>query len=140
MDLISGIAAASQAISLVKDLRELEGDYNEAQLKAKLSEIYSSLADVKMALADAQVANSELSQQIEKLEKAMRRKADLIEVRDLQYEKNDAGEAVGRPFCSVCLEEGIFMKVTQDSDRSRDDCRCPRCKAIYSHAYRDGGR
>jgi hypothetical protein len=53
MDLIQGLAAASAAIGIAKDLREIDRSVDEASYKLKIAELISALADTKIALADA---------------------------------------------------------------------------------------
>jgi hypothetical protein len=74
MDMISGIAAASQAVGLVKELKEIDPGVDEASFKLKIAELVEILADTKIALSDAKTALSEKDIEIrsllEKLEEA----------------------------------------------------------------------
>lgn len=67
MDLVAGLSAASTAIGIAKDLREIDRGVDEATYKLKLAELASALADTKLALADAKTKISDLSSEIAKL-------------------------------------------------------------------------
>ena len=67
MDLVSGLSAASTALGIVKELRELDRGVDEAEFKLKLAELTSALADTKMSLADANGKISELSAEVDRL-------------------------------------------------------------------------
>lgn len=71
MDLMATLALASQTVKVVKDLRDLERDFDAASYKAKMAELYGNLADIKMALSDANELLHEKDAEIKKL------KADL---------------------------------------------------------------
>ncbi len=53
MDIISGIAAATQAMNLVKEIRSIDRSVDEATFKLKLAELTEALADTKIALSEA---------------------------------------------------------------------------------------
>jgi len=67
MDLITGLSAVSQALGLVKDLREIDRGVDEASFKLKLAEIGSALADAKIALADAKERIAGLESELDTL-------------------------------------------------------------------------
>jgi chromosome segregation ATPase len=68
MDIITGLAAAAQALDITKKLRDLSADLDTATYRAQIAELYSNLADVKMALSDAREAIHDRDQRIRKLE------------------------------------------------------------------------
>src|SRR5687767_12000892 len=53
MDVLTGIAALSQAINIAKFIRETEKDLQGAEIKSRMVELYEKLSDAKMALVDA---------------------------------------------------------------------------------------
>lgn len=53
MDIATGLAAATAALTTVKQLAELDKALSQAELKLKMASLYSDLADVRMALTDA---------------------------------------------------------------------------------------
>ncbi|WP_243612680.1 hypothetical protein [Shimia aestuarii] len=60
MDLGSGLSAASTAIGIVRELREIDRSVDEAAYKLKLAELTEALADAKLALTDAKVKVADL--------------------------------------------------------------------------------
>jgi hypothetical protein len=60
MDIATGLAAASAALSTVKQLAELDKALSQAELKMKMASLYSDLADVRMALTDAKAVIADL--------------------------------------------------------------------------------
>ena len=60
MDFMSGLSAASTAISIAKDLREIDRSVDEASYKLKLADLTAALADTKLALTEARQKMSEL--------------------------------------------------------------------------------
>ena len=53
MDFAGAMASAASALTIVKQLNDVDRSLSEGELKAKIASLYVSLADVKMALADA---------------------------------------------------------------------------------------
>ncbi|MBZ9710475.1 hypothetical protein LB543_27635 [Mesorhizobium sp. ESP7-2] len=68
MDIAAALSLLSQAIGVVKDLRDIDKGFDKAALKAQMADLYGSLADVKIALSDAQITIHDREQQIKKLE------------------------------------------------------------------------
>ena len=56
MDFGAALASAAQALKTAKQLREIDGEMDVAELKAKMADLYINVAEVRMALADAQEA------------------------------------------------------------------------------------
>lgn len=65
MDLLSGLSAASTAIGIAKDLREIDRSVDEAGFKLKLAELTSALADTKLALTDAKEIIARLESELD---------------------------------------------------------------------------
>lgn len=59
MDLLTGLSAASQALNIVKELREIDKNVDEATFKLKIADLMIALADTKEALANAKKSMSE---------------------------------------------------------------------------------
>ncbi|WP_187430277.1 hypothetical protein ROLI_007780 [Roseobacter fucihabitans] len=60
MNVVEGLTAASLALGLVKDLRDIDRSVDEAEYKLKIAEIIKALADAKIALSDAKMKISNL--------------------------------------------------------------------------------
>ena len=67
MDIVGGLSAASLALGLVKDLRDIDRSVDEATFKLKISELTFALADTQIALSDAKLKLNETTQQIQTL-------------------------------------------------------------------------
>ena len=133
MDISSGLAAAGQALTLVKGLIEVNAQLDKAELKARLAEIYTSLADTKIALADAQTALAAKDAEIARLATREREKPQTVSYRGYIFGLNEDGTPIGRPYCPVCEQSGKLIQLVRAT--SRHDL-CPSCKAPYSdHPY-----
>lgn len=53
MDIMTGLATASQAIKLANDLRGNGKAMDAAEFKLKIADLTVALSDIKMALSDA---------------------------------------------------------------------------------------
>jgi hypothetical protein len=71
MDLMSGLAALSSAISIAKDLREIGRTYDEATFKLRMSELQIALADAKVALSDAKIGMAGQQDKIDELRRLL---------------------------------------------------------------------
>ena len=130
MDIESALAAMAQALKVTKELREINGEFDRAETKAKMADIYLSLADVKIALADAQVAIKTKDLEIQNLLEKMKSKAELVKFGGYTYEKNDTGKPTGSPYCPVCLDaDGTLIRPTNIMNVI---WKCPKCNASYS--------
>jgi hypothetical protein len=126
-----GAAAVTAALSLGKELLNVNKAYNDAEFKLKIAEITASLATVKMSLAEAQTLMIEKDQESAALKRSVAFKAELIEERGFKYRKNDKGEPTGYAFCQRCEEkESKFYQLTESNKAGRP-YTCPNCHADY---------
>ncbi|WP_296766233.1 hypothetical protein [Sediminimonas sp.] len=72
MDIASGLSAASTAINIAKDLRDIDRSVDEATFKLKIAELTKALADTEIALSEARTELSEKQVEINELEAALR--------------------------------------------------------------------
>lgn len=68
MDIATGLTLLAQAAGIVKDLRDIDKEFDSAVLKAQMADVYGTLADVKIALSDARESIHERDQKIRELE------------------------------------------------------------------------
>jgi chromosome segregation ATPase len=127
MDFAGAMASAASALTIVKQLNDVDRSLSEGELKAKIASLYVSLADVKMALADAQQEIQAKDHQIAELKKRATTAKPMIELNGFQYEEVD-GKANGLPFCPNCLLENIQIRPVT----SLTGFQCPKCKSHYS--------
>ncbi|WP_105426532.1 hypothetical protein [Neorhizobium tomejilense] len=131
VDIPGTLAVLSQAIGIVKDLREVEKGLSEGEIKARMAEMYSSLADVKMALADTQEELRAKDQEIDRLRSAFATKEKTVKERGFSLLTFEDGEPKGEPFCPVCEQKaGRYFHLSMMTGKFK----CPNCKAEYGDA------
>jgi hypothetical protein len=131
MDLISGISAASQALDLVKKLREIDADLKGAEAKLKLADLYGMLADVKIALADAQTELKAKDAEIAHLKEVNEGKLKTFMRNGYKFGIGDDGIPLPRAFCPACLANGQQIMI---SEGIGGHDLCPKCEGIYSES------
>ncbi len=136
MDIPGTITAITASITALKGLREINAEYDKAELKAQLADVMSSLADAKIALSEAQEVIAGQSKEISVLKTTFEKSAKLVEHRGYKYETNEKGQPKGEPFCPRCEQrDGFLMRLSQ-SKGAVTELQCPECKSIYSRIPR----
>lgn len=103
-DIFSGFSALKTAIDITKELRNATSAYSEAEMRLKLSDLYSALADTKTELADTQLEMIALRKKIEDLNEKLNASDDL-EFRDpVYFRKVEIEGKPNGPFCPNCYE------------------------------------
>ncbi|MEM7779111.1 MAG: hypothetical protein AAF697_01825 [Pseudomonadota bacterium] len=130
MDIAGGLSATSNAINIVKALKETDHALDSAVLKARLLEVLDQLIDVKSS-------QLELTERVRELEKENARLlttsddlADLVDKGGYLY-KQEGNGLIGWPACPSCLNKDrrvVFMV----QDRDYKSAKCPRCKSEFS--------
>ena len=138
MDIVGSISAVTAALGLVKELREIDAQFDKAEMKLKIAELTEALSDAKLGLVDVAQTLREKYEQIDKLKVSIQRREETVERNGYRYRKGDNGDPVGKPFCPVCLEEGNFI-LTVNSFEDGRPTKCPRCKANFGNVsgYRE---
>ncbi len=136
MDIPGTITAITASINALKGLREINAEYDKAELKAQLADVMSSLADAKIALSEAQELIANQSKGISALKASFEKSAQLVEYKGFKYEPNENNSPKGEPFCPRCEQrDGFLMRLSQ-SKGAVTDLQCPECKSIYSRIAR----
>ena len=132
MDIVSGIAAVTNGLSIAKALRSIEKTFDDATYKAKIAELIESLTDAKLALAEAKEEMANKNKEIARLKESFQLRANLVNDRgDYKYIVNDAGELLGYPMCPRCeVLDGRIVQLKQDGGLS--NARCPACSSKFS--------
>lgn len=126
MDIVGGIAAASQALGIAKALRSIEKDYDAATYKAQIVELIDSLSNAKLALIDARENATELEKEIERLRATFEAKGKLVKGEGgYSYFVGENGKALGFPVCPSCEADGRIIELKQDGPTETG--RCPTC-------------
>ena|SRR5687768_1919098 len=137
MDVMTALAAATQGLEVLRQLRDLDRSVNEAEWRSKIVEVQERLTDAKSALLEAKEAIAARDDEITRLKGALKRKEETIVVKGFPYQKGSDGTPRGRAFCSACIEKtGHFFRLSNVDHRYK----CPSCKADYGmrvHVYPD---
>ncbi len=132
MDIAGSISAVTAALGLVKELREIDAQFDKAEMKLKIAELTEALSDAKLGLVDVAQSLKEKDEQINKLKASIQRREETVERNGYHYRKGGNGGPVGKPFCPVCLEDGNFT-LTVDIYEAGRPTKCPRCKANFGN-------
>ncbi len=128
------ISTASHAIKLVNDLRGIDKELGQAELKLKIADVTTALADLKITLTEARGEAAEKDAEIARLKELQRRlKDDTVELYGYKYRKRKDGKegGAGNPFCDVCLQKsGLLIETSRMHEVGRP-LQCPNCKARY---------
>jgi hypothetical protein len=132
MDIMTGISAVAQALNVANWLRGIEKEFDAAEFKIKIADLYSALADAKVALADAKTEMDSKQAEIADLVAQFQVRADTVSSNGYKYERGPDGRPVGYPFCPVCESNGKMTRTTF-TGKVRGEVGCPRCKAVYRY-------
>jgi hypothetical protein len=128
VDIMTALATASQALKLAQDLRGIDKAMDAAEYKLKIADLTVALSDIKLALTDAKGELASKDAEIEKLTKALRRVADLVEYQGYKYDKTDDGKPKGAPYCPVCEQQkGMLIHIAKVLHAKQ----CPSCKGFF---------
>lgn len=130
MDITGAISGITAALGLVKELRDINAQFDQAELKLKIADITVSLADAKSSLVDADEQIRAKDDEIARLKEAFRRTEATVEKHGYRYRVGVDGQPKGLPFCTVCLEDGRFSLTVHSSKPGRPAV-CPRCKSDF---------
>lgn len=128
MDIISGLAAASQALEIAKQLREFDKSFQDAEYKLKIAELYTALSDTKMALADAREALQSKDATIADLKRVQAGKMRTVAYKGFNFGIDAKGEPIGRPYCNVCEQKtGLQVQISN----VHGVIYCSQCKTTH---------
>ncbi|HYI63822.1 MAG TPA: hypothetical protein VEW71_02940 [Allosphingosinicella sp.] len=132
MDILGGIAAATNALKIAGALKDIEKKYDAAELKSELAELLSALADTKSALVQARDEVRDRDEEIERLKSAFHDREELVVgPGDYKYRIDDSGKMVGYPFCPTCEStDGRVVQLKQDGGII--NAKCPVCGTRFS--------
>lgn len=71
MDIVGGLAAASQAISIARELREIDRSVDESVFKLKIADLQVALADAKVALSEAKLSLATKDEELAEISKKL---------------------------------------------------------------------
>lgn len=130
MDITSGLAAASNALSIADWLRNVGKNYDAAEYKLKIADLLCALADAKLALNQAKENELAHANEVARLKESFERKGTLVRARHHQYFSDAEGQPTGYPVCPSCLVSGVLVEtVPKGNFRSS---QCPACDKDFS--------
>ncbi|MBB2964751.1 hypothetical protein [Methylobacterium sp. R2-1] len=131
MDVMAGIAAASQALKMAREIREVSKDFENADLKSKIVALVETLSDAKLALIDAKEELQNAKSEAEELRTKLAFKTDRTVRRNgMYYEIYDDGQPSYLPFCPRCTETGKFITIVQEQNAHQ--AKCPNCSTQFA--------
>jgi hypothetical protein len=132
MDLPATISAVGAALGVVKELKAIENQFDQALLKLKIAELTSALADAKLGLVDVSEQLHAKDEEIAELKRLVRYRADnLVDYNGYRYPSKD-GKPDGIPYCPACeAKDRLFIRLVQDMAAPHHPFKCPHCKANY---------
>jgi phage FluMu protein Com len=131
MDVLAGIAAATEAIKIAKSLHGLDKQYDEATFRLRIAELVNSLSDAKLALSEAKDMIAELDKEISLLKRNFEASGKLV-VGDGDYRffADADGNPLGYPVCPSCESLcGRLIQLKQETSFLRG--KCPACKELF---------
>ena len=131
MDIVGGIAAASQALGIAKALRGIEKDYDAATYKAQIADLINALTDARIALADAKEVMADRDKEVERLKSNFAVKATLVKADgDYEFFADEDGNPVGYPTCPTCQPvRGLVVQLKQKGHSQ--SAWCPVCSNSF---------
>ncbi|UDL89428.1 hypothetical protein LGH82_30955 [Mesorhizobium sp. PAMC28654] len=132
MDIAGTLSALAAALGVVKDLREIDGQFDKAELRLKIADISGALADARLGVIDAGEVIRAKEQEIARLAALFAYRADrTIRLNGYTYEKaEDSDRPVGLPFCPVCEQKGHLLRLVEPYRPGRPKI-CPRCATDF---------
>ncbi len=135
VDWAMAFSSATQALKLVGELRSIDKEIDQAELKLKVAELTGSLADIKLTLIEAKTDASDKDQEIARLKKLHQRLADdTVELYGYRYRKRKDGRegGAGNPFCDVCFQKhGLLIETATMEGKGIMAPQCPNCKGRF---------
>ena len=128
MDIPAALTALSPAITVVKQLKEIDLKVDEATFKLNIAEATAALAQAKLELLDAQEVIRAKDRELAELRGAMKFRSDnLTRHKGLSYEQKD-GKPIGVPYCPSCEDEGQHIRLVHFFAEPGMPWKCPKCK------------
>ncbi len=131
MDLMTGLAAASQALGIAKQIRDIDVSFDKADFKLKIADITERLSDVKLALLEAKSELDDKNGEIARLKTALQFRAEAVTEHDgLNYWKRNDGTVDAIAFCPKCFNRGTHIKPIRQENANF--AVCSECGNEYS--------
>lgn len=128
---MSSMAIAGQALEILKQLRELDADLKNAEVKLQLADLYGKVAELRIALADAELSLREKDEIIATLKQRADSRIPTLRHNGFNFGIDSAGKPLTKPFCPKCEQkEGLQIMLQY---RVGGTVVCPGCEGIYDN-------
>jgi len=137
MDIAAGLAAAGQAMAILKGLREIDKSYDQVVLKGQIVDLMDQVLEIRISLQDAKDALQAKDGEIAAIRASQEQKVETVMHRGYRYPMmpGEPGSPSGRPFCLRCEQMEGRLIGTASYAKGRG-VECPQCHAVYPDATR----
>lgn len=122
---LSGIKVATD---IAKELKAIDGQYKDAELKLKIVDLIEALSDAKMSIADIKALLVEKNEEISRLKAVLATKDELV-FEHPYYWKETNGKR-GGPYCHRCWE--VDQLLVHLRGGANGCWSCAQCKSSFS--------
>ncbi len=127
MDIVTGMAALTQAMDIGKRLFEVREELKSSELRLQIATMNNCLAEAQQALADAKRKLREQAEEITSLRRVRDLQAPMKRIGGYDFGINPDGINM-RAFCPNCLLQGRQMQLIRGEKRTS---KCPSCRANF---------
>jgi len=134
MEIAGAISGITAALGLAKEIREIDSQFDKAELKLKVADLTVALSDAKLGLLDVAEQLRTKDKEIAQLRELLTfRETKLSDQGEFRYFVNEDGDPKGAPICSRCEKTGNFHTLVQDRSKGigKITYYCPACKANF---------
>ena len=108
MDFMTAYATAGHISNLLKEVVGIDKAVNAPSSRSRLPTL-AAVSDLKLALIEAKDELAAKDAEIERLQKLLQRKAELIEHGGFSYDKGKDGKPKGDAYCPVCMAKDELL-------------------------------
>lgn len=139
VDFVATLTAISSGLNVLKDLNQIDREFDKATLKLKIGELAGALSNAQITLAEAQRELMDKAAEIENLRVSFRKSSELVEWHGFKYEAmpDASGKPQGYPYCPRCLtQDGALLRLAPFG-KGYEAAKCPECKSEFHrlHVY-----
>lgn len=129
MDISTTFASISTALTIAKQLKDIDQGFDKATFKLQISDLMIALADVKVDLSEAKTLLAENDKAIEELKQNLTFRSEKTITRNgYTYGIGQDGKNFTLPYCQVCEHEEKYIIIQSTPGYFM---ACPNCKGSY---------
>jgi len=134
-DIVSGLSALKTAFEIAKELKNATKAYNDAEVRLKISDLYSALSDARVDLADAQVEISELRSEVRELNAKLKAVDEVVYKDGFFYREKEVDGKPNGPYCPTCYQGHskslVIVQPATGIHREFGSMYCHVCKSHF---------